>query len=50
MRDLEVIMFIVIDMTQVVSSNPSHDEVQYFVIKFISDLRQGFSGYSGFLH
>ena len=40
----------------VVSSNPVHGEVhsiQYYVIKFVSDLqhvRVVFSGYSGYLH
>jgi len=41
--------------TNVVSSNPDHDEVylvQYYVIKFVNDLRQvgGFYGYFTFLH
>jgi hypothetical protein len=40
-------------VTKVVSSNPTHGElysVQHYVTKFVSDLRQVFSMYSGFLH
>jgi hypothetical protein len=41
--------------TNVLSSNPAHDEIysiQHYVIKFVSDFRQadGILGYFGFLH
>jgi hypothetical protein len=39
--------------TKIVSSNPAHGDVyslQHYVIKFVSDLWQVFSGYCGFLH
>ena len=39
--------------TKVVNSNPVPGEVysiQHYVIKFVSELQQVFSGYSGFLH
>jgi hypothetical protein len=39
--------------TEVVSSHPVHGEVhsiQHYVIKFVNDLWQVFSGYSSFVH
>jgi hypothetical protein len=47
--DLQLPMQSVPITSNVVSSNPTQ-VIQHYIIKFVSDLRQVFSGYPGFLH